>query len=423
MPGNLIRRLLVLGALAIIGIISIQSYWLLKTWDLKDKEFDQTVHIMLRHVADRIADFEKTELPKTKLIQRQSSNYYAVNVNGPMNASVLEDFLYQEMDNHGLNTNFEYAVYDCFSKDLVYGNYCEMGEQTENQAKSEELPALDNLEYYFVVRFPSRESFLLSNMNMTLAFAAIAICSVLFFLYSIWVIVKQKRLSELQRDFINNMTHEFKTPISSIKIAADVLAKDPMVQENARLSNYSKIIIDQNQRLNDQVEKVLNIARLEKDNLELKKEEFDLTAELRNIVENEKIKLKDGQLTYDLVDGPVLVNADKLHFTNVITNILDNAVKYSNDKPEVHMSMTQKGNKIRITIGDKGIGIPKEQIKEVFDKFYRVSTGDVHDVKGFGLGLFYVKNISQAHGWIPKLESELGNGTTFTLYILVQYNN
>jgi len=242
---------------------------------------------------------------------------------------------------------------------------------------------------------------------------------VLFFLYSIWVIVKQKRLSELQRDFINNMTHEFKTPISSIKIAADVLAKDPMVQDNIRLSNYSNIIIDQNQRLNDQVEKVLNVARLEKDNLELKKEEFDLTVELRNIIENEKIKLKDGQLTYDLVDDPELINADKLHFTNVISNILDNAVKYSKKKPEVHISMTKKGNKVCITITDQGIGIPKEQIKEVFDKFYRVSTGDVHDVKGFGLGLFYVKNISQAHGWISKIESELGKGTTFSLDIFV----
>ena len=294
-----------------------------------------------------------------------------------------------------------------------------MGEQTEKQAESEELPTLDNLEYYFVVRFPSRESFLLSNMNMTLAFAAIAICSVSFFLYSILVIVKQKRLSELQRDFINNMTHEFKTPISSIKIAADVLAKDPMVQDNSRLSNYSNIIIDQNQRLNDQVEKVLNVARLEKDNLELKKEEFDLTVELRNIIENEKIKLKDGQLTYDLVDDLEFINADKLHFTNVISNILDNAVKYSKKKPEVHISMTKKGNKVCITITDKGIGIPKEQIKEVFDKFYRVSTGDIHDVKGFGLGLFYVKNISKAHGWISKIESELGKGTTFSLDIFV----
>ena len=419
MPGNLIRRLLLLGALAIIGIISIQSYWLLKTWDLKDKEFDQTVHIMLRHVADRIAKFHETELPKTQLIQRQSSNYYAVNVNSVINASVLEDFLYQEMDNHGLNTNFEYAVYDCFTKDLVYGNYCEMGEQTDKQEKTEELATLDDLEYYFVVRFPSRESFLLSNMNMTLAFAAIAIVSVLFFLYSIWVIVKQKRLSELQRDFINNMTHEFKTPISSIKIAADVLSKDEMIQADPRLSNYSKIIKEQNQRLNNQVEKVLNIARLEKDNLKLKKENFDLITELQNIVENEKIKLKDGQLTYDLPNGNLEINADKLHFTNVISNIIDNAVKYSKEEPEVHVALSQRGNKIKISISDKGIGIPKEQIKEVFDKFYRVSTGDVHDVKGFGLGLFYVKNISQAHGWIPKLESELGKGTTFTLDILV----
>jgi len=151
----------------------------------------------------------------------------------------------------------------------------------------------------------------------------------------------------------------------------------------------------------------------------LKKEKFDLSSELRSIVENEKIKLKEGKLTCDIPNEIIEIEADKLHFTNVITNIIDNAVKYSKDEPEVNLSLVRKNNKVRISISDQGIGIPREQTKEVFDKFYRVSTGDVHDVKGFGLGLFYVKNISQAHGWVPKLESELGKGTTFTLDILV----
>lgn len=420
MPANLIRRLLILGALAVIGIISIQSYWLLKTWDIKDKEFDQTVNIMLREVAGRIAKYQKTELPKTELIQRQSSNYYAVNVNSPISPSVLEDFLHQGMSDYGLHTDFEYAVYDCFSKNLVYGNYCNLDDEDhEVELEGKDLEALDNLEYYFVVRFPSRESYLLSNMNMTLAFAIIAIVSVLFFLYSIWVIVKQKKLSELQRDFINNMTHEFKTPISSIKIASEVLGNDPMIQDNTRLYKYANIIKAQNTRLNDQVEKVLNIARLEKDSFELNFSNFDLVEELRHIVNNEKIKLAPGALQYIAPDQAIEIKADKLHFTNVMTNIIDNAVKYSKDKPEIKVSVTQKAKKVKIDIEDKGIGIPKDQQKEIFQKFYRVSTGDVHNVKGFGLGLFYVNNILRAHGWTPHIKSEPGRGTTFTIEIIV----
>lgn len=420
MPANLIRRLLILGALAVIGIISIQSYWLLKTWDIKDKEFDQTVNIMLREVAGRIAKYQKTELPKTELIQRQSSNYYAVNVNSPISPSVLEDFLHQGMSDYGLHTDFEYAVYDCFSKNLVYGNYCNLDDEDhEVELEGKDLEALDNLEYYFVVRFPSRESYLLSNMNMTLAFAIIAIVSVLFFLYSIWVIVKQKKLSELQRDFINNMTHEFKTPISSIKIASEVLGNDPMIQDNTRLHKYANIIKAQNTRLNDQVEKVLNIARLEKDSFELNFSTFDLVEELRHIVNNENIKLAPGALQYIAPDKSIEIKADKLHFTNVMTNIIDNAVKYSKDKPEIKVSVTQKAKKVKIDIEDKGIGIPKDQQKEIFQKFYRVSTGDVHNVKGFGLGLFYVNNILRAHGWTPHIKSEPGRGTTFTIEIIV----
>lgn len=215
------------------------------------------------------------------------------------------------------------------------------------------------------------------------------------------------------------MTHEFKTPISSIKIAADVLDKDEQIQSDARLRNYIGIIKDQNERLNDQVGKVLNIARLENDNLELNFTEFDLVKEMRKILENEKIKLDEGALTYKLPDETIMIRADQLHFNNVITNVIDNAVKYSGSSPEVRVTLTLKAGIASISISDKGIGIPKEQIKDIFQKFYRISTGNVHNVKGFGLGLFYVKNIAKAHGWIPHVTSEVGNGTTFTLDIIV----
>jgi len=418
MPNNLIRRLIILGGLSIIGILFIQSYWLIKTWDLKDKEFDQTVNIVLRSVAQRMATYNKTVLPKSGLVQRRSSNYYAVNINSSIDAGVLEQYLLQEMNKQSLNIDFEYAVYDCFNDELVYGNYCSTENMKEiNIKKSKKLPKFNDLIYYFVVRFPARESFLLANKNMALILTTLSVLAIAFFLYSMWVILEQKRLSELQKDFINNMTHEFKTPISSIKIASDFLANDEYLKNDKRLSRYTQIIREQNQRLNDQVEKVLNIARLEKDSIELKKEIFNINNTLNEIINNESLKLNTGNITFTPCSEDVFIKADKLHFVNVIANMIDNAIKYSPDEPIVDITVTNLEGQIELRISDNGIGIDKENQKKLFDKFYRVSTGNVHNVKGFGLGLYYVKNICSAHGWTIQVQSEKGEGSTFSINI------
>ncbi|MDF1698658.1 MAG: HAMP domain-containing sensor histidine kinase [Saprospiraceae bacterium] len=420
MQRNLIQRLVILGGLVIIGILSTQSYWLLKTWDLKDQEFDLTVRKVLLKVSQRIANFNNFELPKKSFIERTSSNYYVVNINSGIDANILEDYLYQEMGNFSLRTDFEYSVFDCTSKEMVYGNYCDLSDEDKVSETNTNLPIFTDLDYYFVVRFPSRESFVLANMRMTVLFSIIAILSVLFFLYMIYIVLKQKRLSELQKDFINNMTHEFKTPISSIKIAADVLSNNENVKSDSRLKRYASIITEQNQRLNDQVEKVLNIARLEKDNFELKKENIDVNGTLANIVQNESVRLKEGKISLDFKTDNIEILADPLHFTNVITTVLDNAIKYSPKNPNIEFTTEQRNNLNIIQIKDNGIGIEKDKLKQIFDKFYRVSTGDVHNVKGFGLGLFYVKNICNAHGWIIDAQSELGVGTTFIIKIPVK---
>lgn len=418
MPNNLIRRLIILGGLSIIGIIFAQSYWLLKTWDIKDKEFDQTVNIVLRNVAERMSKYNKTILPKSGLIQRRSSNYYAVNINSEIDAGVLEQYLLQEMTKQPLNIEFEYAVYDCFTDELVYGNYCSTENlDTKDIIKNKKLPKFKNLTYYFVVRFPKRESFLLANRNMTLTLMGLSVLAIGFFLYSIWVILEQKRLSELQKDFINNMTHEFKTPISSIKIASDFLANDSQIKSDARLSKYTQIIREQNLRLNDQVEKVLNVARVEKDSIELKKEIFEINNTLEDVINNESLKLKQGKISFKPNEGKVFINADKLHFVNVVTNMIDNAVKYSKGDPIVELALNDGGKEVYLSIKDHGIGIDKENQKKLFDKFYRVSTGNLHDVKGFGLGLFYVKNICKAHGWPLQVISEVGVGSEFIITI------
>ncbi len=418
MANNMIRRLIVLGGLSIIGIIFVQSYWLLKTWDIKDKEFDQTVNIVLRNVAERMAKFNKTILPKENLIQRKSSNYYAVNINSEIDAGLLEQYLLQEMQKQSLNIDFEYAVYNCSTDELVYGNYCsnELISDKDNKPKAG-LRKFKDLIYYFVVRFPKRESFLLANRNMTLTLTVLSVLAIIFFLYSMWIIMEQKRLSELQKDFINNMTHEFKTPLSSIKIAADFLANDQYIKNDNRLQRYIQIIKDQNLRLNNQVEKVLNVAHIENDRIELKKEIFEINETISSVINNESLKLNHGNISYEATEQPVMILADKLHFINVVANLIDNAVKYSGDEPIVNLSLKENPLYVALSIKDNGIGIDKENQKKLFEKFFRVSTGDIHNVKGFGLGLFYVNNICISHGWKIRVESELNKGTEFIITI------
>jgi two-component system phosphate regulon sensor histidine kinase PhoR len=301
---------------------------------------------------------------------------------------------------------------------LVYGNYCSISNKETKPTKWNKQYKFDDLVYYFVIRFPQRENFLLANLNMTVVSTMFSVLAILFFLYSIWVILKQKRLSELQRDFINNMTHEFKTPIASIKIASDVIANDEKTKEDKRLSRYAQIIREQNARLNDQVEKVLNIARMEKDSIELKKEWINLHETLDHIVKAEAVKITNGYMRYYPVETEAYIYTDKLHFVNVICNMIDNAVKYcQNENIEVQVRTSLQNSHMLIQIEDNGIGISPEDQKKLFDKFFRVSTGDKHDVKGFGLGLFYVKNICRAHGWWISVSSEVGKGTTFTIDI------
>ncbi len=423
MTNALIRRLIILGGLSIIGIIFVQSYWLLKTWDIKDREFDQNVTIVLRNVADRIAKFNNVILPKTNLVQRKSSNYYAVNVNTKIDANLLEQYLLLEMEEQALKLDFEYAVYNCDTDELVYGNYCSPDIVNEDKLKkTDDLPKFEDLVYYFVVRFPKRESFLMANKNMTITLSLLSALAIAFFLYSIWIIMEQKRLSELQKDFINNMTHEFKTPISSIKIASDFLSKHSIVADDERLIKYVNIIRQQNSRLNDQVEKVLNIARLEKDSIELKKEKIDIVESIARIISSESLKLKEGDISFESDFESMPIIADKLHFINVVANLIENGIKYSQKEPQINISLNDDEEFMLLRIKDNGIGIDKENQKKIFDKFFRVSTGNVHNIKGFGLGLFYVKNICQAHGWQIDVDSEPGHGSTFIIKILKNQN-
>lgn len=412
-----IRLVLIFGIISIVGIISVQVYWLQKNYELKEQQFDETIFMALHNVVEKMSP---ESISNENIINQLSSDYFVVNVNVVIDANVLEYYLTNELNKLQLNLDFEYGIYDCKNNKMMYGCYVNNNEDTKTSPSSN-LATYDEFIYYFGVKFPTKSSYVLSNMRLSIFFSLILFISIIIFGYALYVIFQQKRRSELQTDFINNMTHEFKTPISSIGLASDVLLKNNFIKEDKRLYNFTKIIKEQNDRLNLQVEKVLQLAKDQNNMLELKKEKIDLFELVENVVRSSNLNYekKNGKIYCNCTTKNVFINADKLHLTNILHNILDNSLKYCKVVPIVNIDISLNDNIVILQIKDNGIGINKKYLSQIFDKFFRVPTGNVHTVKGFGLGLFYVKQVIDQHDWKLNIDSQENEGTLITIKIKI----
>ncbi len=419
MKSNQIRIAVLLGSVSIIGIILFQLYWVNKSYDLAEEQFNKTVEIALYNVAEKMAEFNNSELPNENPVKQISSNYFIVDINNVIDSKILDHFLKTEFEYSKINIDYEYAIYDCETNEMVFGNYIKQDEVTKKE--KQKFQKFDEFTYYFGILFPTKTMYILNSMNIWLISSFVLFTAVFFFAYSIFIILKQKRLSEIQKDFINNMTHEFKTPISTIGISAEVLSDPKIVNSPERLKNYAEIIAGQNKRLESQIEKVLQLAQLEKSKFKLKKEEFDIHKVIKQVGEAFKLTIdnKQGALHCNLKAENSVIRGDKLHITNVIYNLLDNAFKYSPENPHITITTYNKEGNLHLKISDKGIGISWKYQKRIFDKFFRIPTGNIHNVKGFGLGLNYVKNIVHSHNWKIKVESTPGKGSDFIIIIPV----
>lgn len=413
-----IRLVVLLGALAIFGIISIQVYFLQNAWNIKEKQFVQSVLIGLRNVAEKMTKFNQSALPHTNPVRQLSSNYFVVNINSQIDANVLEFYLKAEFDKLNIQSDFEYAIYNCQTDKMEYGKYLTINGTAKPNVMTANLPKYDQYTYYFGVNFPLLRNTIAGDMTIWLFFIGLLVVAIIFFVYAIFVILQQKRLSEMQKDFINNMTHEFKTPISSINISADVILNPDIINDPARLYTYGSVIKQENNRLNQQVDKVLQIARIESHSFHLNKVMVDLNTLVLTVAENCKAN-SNRQLVVNtnLSDSVGSFEADELHLTNILFNLLDNASKYSDKEPVITIETLRTDKSIVLSICDNGPGISPEFHHRVFQKFYRIPTGNLHNVKGFGLGLYYVKTICTAHQWKIDLISEPGKGTTFVISI------
>ncbi|MDG4653499.1 sensor histidine kinase [Chryseobacterium arthrosphaerae] len=401
-----------LGFVAIIGILIAQLLWTRQAYNLEDKKFNQTVNIALLEVVEKLSG-GKTSFTESP-IQNISNDYYVVNINNEFHPTVLEYYLKTEFNRFQINTNYVYALYNCHSDRMIYGKYVSTHQKSTN--KTVNFPKHKNLVYYFSIRFPDKATYLISSLRFwyILTFALIII--LLVYVYSIYTIIQQKKFSELQRDFINNMTHEFKTPLSSILLASEALTKQDTIKGNPKLKTYTSIITDQSYKLNNHIEKILNIAKTDASGLSLKLQRIVLLPFITEIADSIQQKNENLNIRIELDDTDVIL-ADEFHFTNIIYNILDNSIKYCDTAPDILISSFKDSKGLHLKFKDNGIGIPSKNMPHIFDKFYRINTQKSDEVNGFGLGLFYVKKVVQQHNWKISVENNTDKGITITLFL------
>ncbi len=335
-------------------------------------------------------------------------------------------YLKRELENNGLELPFEFAVVN------RNGNvfYQSPGFSNVNPATLENSIFVQSLfrndpplkKNYLKVYFPSKTKYILNSVKFLIPSFIFTFILLIVFLYTIILAFRQKRLTEMKNDFINNMTHEFKTPISTISLAAQMLNDDSVRKSPTMLQHISGVINDETKRLRFQVEKVLQMSMFDKKKGTLRMQDVDANLLISNVVHTFRLKVEKygGKIEARFDADDAIVNVDEMHFTNVIFNLLDNAVKYRKEDEPLQLAVTTRDiaqDRLEITISDNGIGIKKDDLKKIFEKFYRVSTGNRHDVKGFGLGLAYVNKMITLMGGEIKAESEPGKGSRFIIIL------
>ena len=272
---------------------------------------------------------------------------------------------------------------------------------------------------YLHIYFPKKGVYMIQEMwgSFTISLTLMTLIVVaLMFMFK--TILAQEKISEIKNDFISNMTHEFKTPISTISLACEALGDQDMMKQNTtEIAPFVKMISDENKRLSVLVERILQSAFIDKGELKLTEEKVLLNEIVHDVVQHAQFRIQNsgGNIKLDLPTELIEITSDRLHFTNIISNLVDNAIKYSQKAPEIEISLRRENKKILLSVKDHGIGIKKEHLNKIFDKLYRVPTGNIHNVKGFGLGLSYVKAIAELHGWDITVKSKFGEGSEFTL--------
>jgi len=410
--------IVIITSISLAGIVAMQLFWVKNAWRMQEQQLDHRVSIAMKSVINQLVS-EKGDTTKSDALCNPGCGY-SNDIIFLIEPQRLDSVIKEEFENLHICHHFKYGIYKKPENVFLMGDYKNYENEIISSSHYTTLSCLVKQNCYMLGIFiPGEEEHIFHNMLWWLVLSVVFLLIVIIsFSYVIINLLRQKKLSEMKTDFVNNMTHEFKTPIATISLASEMLLKPGVNESPEKTMKYANVIYDENSRLKNQVEQVLQIAVLDKGVLKLKKREIDIHEIIGEAVESIDIivKQRNGEIKLSLDATHFKINADPVHFLNIIINLLDNANKFSQETPEITVKTWNVNNGIKISVEDKGIGISSENQKHIFKKFYRVHTGNIHDVKGFGLGLYYVKTIVDAHSGRIDIHSEQKKYTRFELF-------
>lgn len=454
--------------IALVGLMMIQSYWIRNTVTVKESNFIQNVNDALTTVVYKLERIEaanqftgennffqqrdkwmksmdslnrimlenpaRTENPwdlnrffqksliAQDVMESMMNKYRYLPIENRIDVVVLDSLITTELKTRGIQTNYEFGIFSPARNFMPIQKSGKYPKELLNDGFTIAMFPSDVIRNpdFLMLYFPNEKRFLITQLWRTLSVSlAFVIIIILSFAYTLMTILKQKKVSEMKNDFINNMTHEIKTPISTIALACEALGDKDIIKSETLYQNYINVINEENTRLGSLTERILQSAKLEKGEIILKKEEVDIHEIIKEAANNIllQVEKKGGRIIKRLVAESNVLFVDRVHISNVLFNLLDNANKYSIESPVIEIATENSYSGLLISVKDNGPGISKSNQKKIFEKLYRIPTGNLHNVKGFGLGLSYVKAIVEQHGGKITLESELNKGTKFIIFL------
>src|SRR3984957_7426854 len=404
-------------------VVTVQLYWLKKVYSFEQRQYNVNVVKNSRGVFEDLEMNDQAGIIQKDLIDAPADNYFWFKADTIPPRDSLAYYLQDEFADFGVLTDCNLAAYSAADKKFVYEKFiaAPASRYAGMEPPPQDLPVFSkDHDDHILLYFPHRQEYVLEQMDFWIVSTVVLFLALIGLAASLFYFYRQKFLAETQKDFVNNFTHEFKTPLAVMKIAADVLSQGTITQKPERLERYAAIIRNQTEHLQQQVERLLRTASIETRDLPISKEDFDpqllieqALGKVQPLIEQKNARI---ELKMDELNGISKVHADKAHLKLAVVNLLENALKYSTE-PHIVVEVGHFEDDFFISVKDNGVGIEKQYLKNIFKKFYRVPTGDIHDVKGFGLGLNFVKRIIDAHKGKIKVNSLPGIGTEFRLFI------
>lgn len=408
---------IIIGFLAIVGVIIMQLFLINNAHKLAKKDTEDKIFFALQDVLEKLYKDNLTGLLVSNQVEKVSGNYFTVNVNYEFENTILEHYLISEFEKNNLDVDFEYAIYNCSSDKMAFSNHINSNGKKEPIKCPSCFTKNPDYTYYFAIRFPDIEQNYFKNLNQYWIFTTVLFLVLIIYVYSVVLMLKQKKYTELQKDFINNMSHEFKTPLASILIASNYAKEQNEIKDNPKLKKYNQIVVNQTNKLNEHIEKILYVAKTESKQMLIDKTKFELMPVLDLVKDNIILKY-DKEIDIDIIiTKKYVLKADEFHVYNILFNLVDNAVKYSGFSPKIEIIINEINQQLSIQIKDNGCGIPTKDLPFVFDKFYRVSRQDIKNIEGFGIGLSYVKKICYLHRWKITIANNTDKGIVVTIII------